>query len=166
MTKKEDIKEKDYHGVAPIKSVVKKLKKEYDKDPKDWRLVGSSDKHGNSDTFIVKKPNTYWLKSKMLSPYSALSMGTVVKNLDKEIDEIYGGKKLSPNDMLRFFGMMVPIKYDQNVIAAGIEKYSQQHGDYLKKIINEKHANLGYKMARRVDEEFTRRYPLRKNLYI
>ena len=91
----------------------------------------------------------------MLSPYSALSMGTVVKNIDKEIDENYSSKTLSPNDMLRFFGMAVPIKKDQNVIAAGIEKYSQQHGDYLKKIINEKHANLGYKLARRVDEEFT-----------
>jgi hypothetical protein len=166
MTKKEELKEKDYHGVAPIQSVVKKMKKEYDKDPKDWRLVGSSDKHGNSDTFIGKNPNTYWLKSKMLSPYSALSMGTVVKNIDKEIEENYGGKTLSPDDMLRFFGMAVPIKKDQNVIAAGIEKYSQQHGDYLKKIINEKHSNLGYKLARRVDEEFTRRYPQRKNLYI
>ncbi len=166
MTKKEELKEKDYHGVAPIQSVVKKMKKEYDKDPKDWRLIGSSDKHGNSDTFIGKTPNTYWLKSKMLSPYSALSMGSVVKNIDKEIEENYGGKTLSPNDMLRFFGMAVPIRKDQNVIAAGIEKYSQQHGDYLKKIINEKHSNLGYKLARRVDEEFTRRHPQRKNLYI
>ena len=164
MKKKE--KEIDYYGVAPIQSVIKKMKKNYDKDPKDWRLIGSKDEHGNSDVFIGKKPNIYWLKSKMLSPYSALSMGSIVRNIDKEIDDEKIGKQLNPNDMLRFFGMVVPIRQDQNVIAAGIEKYSQQHGDYIKKIINERNSNLGFQMARRVNEEFTKRYPQRKNLYI
>ncbi len=162
--KKKDEKE-DYDGVAPIHSIIKKLKKEYDKDPKDWRLIGSKDDQGNSDTFIGKKPNTYWLKSKMLSPYSALSMGSIVRNVDKEIDEGYG-KVLSPNDMIRFFGMVVPVQKDKSVVAAGIEKYSQQHGDYIKKIIKEKESNLGYQLARRIDEEFTKRHPQRKNLYI
>ncbi len=162
--KKKDDKE-DYDGVAPIHSIIKKLKKEYDKDPKDWRLIGSKDDHGNSDTFIGKKPNTYWLKSKMLSPYSALSMGSIVRNVDKEIDEGYG-KVLSPNDMIRLFGMVVPVQKDKNVVAAGLEKYSQQHGDYIKKIIKEKDSNLGYQLARRIDEEFTKRHPQRKNLYI
>ncbi|TET59038.1 MAG: hypothetical protein E3J52_07005, partial [Promethearchaeota archaeon] len=111
--------EKDYYGVAPISSIIKKMKKEYDNDPKDWRVIGSNDERGNRDTFITKKPNAYWLKSKQLSPYSALSMGTVVRNLDRDIDERIG-KKMSPNDMLRLFGMIVPIKRDQNIIASGI----------------------------------------------
>jgi hypothetical protein len=64
-------------------------------------------------------------------------MGSVVKNIDREIDETVG-KKMSPDEMYRFFGMVVPVKQDQNIIAAGIEKYSQNHGDYLKKIISEK----------------------------
>jgi len=162
--KKEDEKE-DYDGVAPIKHIVKKMKKEYDKDPKHWRVIGSNDKEGNYDTFITKKPNAYWLKSKQLSPFSALSMGTVVRKIDQDIDNKMG-KKLSPDEMLRLFGMVVPIKKDQNVIAAGIEKYSQEHGDYLKKIISEKNSNLGHQMAKRIDEEFTKRYPQRKNLYI
>ncbi|MCK4686698.1 MAG: hypothetical protein KAT66_01060, partial [Candidatus Lokiarchaeota archaeon] len=98
---------KDYYGVAPISTVVKQMKKEYDKDSKDWRVIGSKDDKGNSDTFITKKPNAYWLKSKQLSPYSALSMGTAIRNLDKDIDEKIG-KKMSPDDMLRFFGMIVP----------------------------------------------------------
>jgi len=163
MTNKDE--EKDYYGVAPIKSVVKKMKKDYDRDPKDWRVIGSNDDRGNSDTFITKKPNAYWLKSKMLSPYSSLSMGTVVRNIDKDIDEKVG-KKLSPDDMLRLFGMVVPIKKDQNIIAAGIEKYSQEHGDYIKRIISERDSNLDYHLAKRVDEEFTKKHPQRKNMYI
>ena len=162
--KKEDEKE-DYNGVAPIKHIVKKMKKEYDKDPKHWRVIGSKDKEGNQDTFITKKPDAYWVKSKQLSPFSALSMGTVVRKIDQDIDNKIG-KKLSPDEMLRFFGMVVPIKKDQNVVAAGIEKYSQQHGDYLKKVISEKNSNLGHQMAKRIDEEFTKRHPQRKNLYI
>ena len=157
----------DEEKVAPIKPIIKKLKKEYDKDPTDWRVIGSKDDNGNTDTFITKKPNAYWLKSKMLNPYSSLSMGTIVRNIDRDIDEASGkGKALSPDEMLRLFGMVVPIKKDQNIVAAGIEKYSQAHGDYLKKIIGERDANLGPQMVKRIDEEFTKKHPQRKNLYI
>jgi len=154
----------DYDGIAPIQSVVKKMKRDYDKDPKDWKIIGSKDKDGNADTFITKKPNAYWLKSKQLSPFTALSMGTVVKKIDQEIDDQIG-KTMTPEDMLRFFGIVVPVN-DKSIIASGIEKFSQSHGDYLKKIISEQNANLGYQMAKRIDEEFTRKYPQRKNLYI
>ncbi|MHA1490915.1 MAG: hypothetical protein ACTSRI_14875 [Promethearchaeota archaeon] len=163
MTEKK--KKEDYHGVASIRSIVKNLKKEYDKDPKDWSVIGSTDDQGNYDTFINKKPNSYWLKSKQLSPYSALSMGSIIRNIDKDIDEQIG-KKLSPNDMLQFFGMIIPIKKDQSIIASGIEKFSQQHGDHLKKIINERDSNIEHSMAKRIDEEFTKKYPLRKGLYM
>jgi hypothetical protein len=161
---KDDNKE-DYHGIAPVKHVIKKIKRDYDKDPKDWHLIGSSDDQGNYDTFITKKPNAYWLKSKQLSPYSALTMGTTVRKIDQDIDEKIG-KSMSQEDFLRLFGMVVPIKKDQNIVATGIEKYSQKHGDHLKKIISEKNANIGYQMARKLDKEFTRLHPQRKNLYI
>jgi hypothetical protein len=73
---------------------------------------------------------------------------------------------MTPDDMYRFFGMIVPIKQDQNIIATGIEKFSQFHGDYLKKIIGEKDSNLGPIMVKHLDEEFTKKYPQRKGLYI
>lgn len=163
MTDKEE--DEDYHGVAPIRTVIKKMKKEFDKDPKDWRVLGSKDRDGNLDTIITKKPNNFWLKSKQLSPFSALSMGTVIRNLDKDIDETVG-RKMSPNDMLRFFGMVVPIKENKNIIATGIENYSQVKGDYVKKLIGERDSNLDYQLRRRVDEEFIKKHPQRKNLYI
>ncbi|MBD3253680.1 MAG: hypothetical protein GF383_01230 [Candidatus Lokiarchaeota archaeon] len=165
MTSKKENKEEDYHGVAPVSSIVKKMKKAYDKDPKDWRIIGSRDKDRNADTFITKKPNLYWLKSKQISPFSALSMGTEVRNIDKDIDEQVG-KKMSTNDMLRLFGMVVPVKKNKNIVAAGIEKYSEDHGNHLKTIVEERDSNIGYQMARRIDEEFTKKYPQRKNLYI
>jgi hypothetical protein len=163
MTDKEE--EKDYHGVAPIRSIVKKMKKDYDKDSKDWRVIGSKDRDGNSDTIISKTPNHYWLKSKQLSPFSALSMGSVVRNLDRDIDEKMG-KTMSPDEMLRFFGMVVPVKANKNIIAAGIEKYSQERGDYLKKVISERDSNLDYQLRHRIDKEFTKKHPQRKNLFI
>ena len=36
-------KKVDYYGVAPISKIAKKMKKEYDKDPKDWNILGSKD---------------------------------------------------------------------------------------------------------------------------
>jgi hypothetical protein len=161
-----DKKEKeDYHGVAPVKTIVKKMKKEYDKDPKDWRVIGSKDEQGNYDTLITKKPDAYWLKSKALSPYSSLTMGSIARNINKDIDEAVG-KQLSPDEMLRLFGMIVPIKKDQNIVAAGIEKYSQKQGDHLKNVIEEQNSNVGYQLAKRIDEEFIKKHPQRKNLYI
>ncbi|MFX1497092.1 MAG: hypothetical protein ACFFBH_06175 [Promethearchaeota archaeon] len=162
MTNKE---EEDYNGVAPIKTIIKKMKKEYDQNSKGWRIIGTKDDQGNIDTFITKKPDAYWLKSKMVNPYSSLTMGASIRNIDKDIDEKIG-TKMSPDDMLRLFGMIVPVTNDQNIIAAGIEKYSQNHGNHLKKVIKEKDVNLGYQLARRVDEEFTKKHPQRKNLYI
>jgi hypothetical protein len=157
----------DYHGIAPIRPVIKQLKRDYDKDPKGWNLIGSRDDQGNSDTFITKKPNTYWLKSKMLSPYSSLTMGSAIRNIDKDIDERIGNtNELTPDEMLRLFGMIVPIKKDKNIVAAGIERYSESQGDYLKTIIHEKDPNLGHQLAKRIDEEFIKKYPQRKNLYI
>jgi hypothetical protein len=165
MNKKQIEKKEDYHGIEPINSIVKKMKKHYDKDSKEWRIISNLDKKGNTDTFIEKKPNTYWLKSKALNPYSALSMGTVIKNLDKEIDEKIG-KEFSPNDALRLFGMAVPINRNKNIVAAGIEKYSQSHGDHIKQIISEQKPNVGYQMARKIDRKFRKRYPQRDNLYL
>ncbi|MHA1689757.1 MAG: hypothetical protein ACTSYC_12040 [Promethearchaeota archaeon] len=166
MTRYDDEEEKvDYHGIEPIKSIFKKMKKEYDKDPKGWSVVGCKDEHGNNDTFINKKPNMYWLKSKALSPYSALSMGTVIRNIDRDIDERIG-KTLTKDDMLRLFGMIVPINKDQNVVAAGVEKYSQNHANYIKKIISERDSNIPQVIRRKIDEEFIKRFPQRDGLYI
>jgi hypothetical protein len=92
-------------------------------------------------------------------------MGSYVRNIDRDIDSNVG-KNMSPEDMLRLFGMVVPVRKDQNVIATGIEKYSQKHGDYLKKVIGERDSNLGPQMGRKIDAEFTKRHPQRKNLYI
>jgi hypothetical protein len=166
MTPKEDKREKeDYHGVAPISHIAKKMKKRYDKDPKGWKVVGTKDSDGNNDTFITKKPNTYWLKSKQLSPFSSLSMGSVVRNIDRDIDEEIG-QKMSKEDMLRLFGMVVPLKKNKNIIASGIEKYSKTHGGHIKKVINERSPNLNFQLAKRIDERFTKKHPQRKNLYL
>ncbi|MFO8018886.1 MAG: hypothetical protein R6U96_09635 [Promethearchaeia archaeon] len=166
MTRKEEQRDKeDYHGVAPISHIVKRMKKEYDKDPKNWRVVGFKDEKGNDDTFITKKPNTYWLKSKQLSPFSSLSMGSVVRNIDRDIDEEIGNK-MSKKDMIRLFGMAVPVKKDKNIIASGIEKYSETHGGHIRKIINERKPNVGPQLTKRIEEKFTRKHPQRKNLYL
>jgi len=103
----------------------------------------------------------------MLSPYSSLSMGSIVRNIDKEINEqVYKGRDLSPDELFRLFGMIVPVKRDQNIVATGIEKFSQEKGNYLKKVIEDMDPNLGKILMKRIDEEFTKKYPQRKNLYI
>jgi hypothetical protein len=162
--KKEKFEEEDYHGVAPVSNIIKKMKKEYDKDPKNWRIIGSTDNKGNKDTFIEKKPNTFWLKSRKLSPFSALSMGTVVKDLDRDIDEEIHGKELSQEEMLSLFGMVVPVK-NQSIIASGIENFSRERGNHIRKVIKEKKPNVGYQLARKVDEKFRHLYPRRDEMY-
>lgn len=151
--------------IKPIRNVVKKIKKKYDKDPEDWKITGCKDNQGNQDTFITQSPNTFWLKSKALNPYSAISYGSVVRHLDDEITQEIG-KKLSPDEMLRLFGFVVPTSEDNAIITSGIERFSPQKGKFLKDKITEKKKNLSMNLARKVDEEFTKKHPQRKNLYI
>jgi hypothetical protein len=164
MEKKDEIEE-NYHGVAPIQKIFKKIKKEYDKDPKGWNVLSSKDNKGNYDTFINKKPNSFWLKSKQLSPFSSLSMGSIIRNIDRDIDEEIG-KKLSRDDMLRLFGMVVPINKDSSITAAGIENFSQKKGNHLKKIIKENHSNLEFSLSKRIEEEYNKKHPQRSGLYL
>ncbi|MDX1799247.1 MAG: hypothetical protein R3255_11410, partial [Candidatus Lokiarchaeia archaeon] len=63
-------------------------------------------------------------------------------------------------------GMIVPIKNNQNIIASGIEKFSQEHGDYFKKLINDQDPNIGPALGRRIDKEFSKKHPQRRGLYI
>ncbi len=163
--KKEKVEKEDYHGIAPVSNIIKRMKKEYDKDSKDWRIIGATDKKGNKDTFIEKKPNTFWLKSRKLSPFSALSMGTVVRNIDRDIDKEVHGKELSKEDMLNLFGMVVPIRRDQNIIASGIENYSTERGNHIRDVIGEKKPNIGYQLARKLDAKFRHLYPRRDEMY-
>jgi len=152
-------------NIKPVREIIKKIKKKYDKDPEDWKVTGCKDKYGNQDTLVTHPPNTYWLKSKAINPFSAISHGSVVRHLDDEINKEIG-KKLTPDEMLRLFGFIVPISSDSAIITSGIERFSQQKGKFLKDKITEKKKNLSHSLARKVDEEFTKRYPQRKNLYI
>jgi hypothetical protein len=151
--------------VKPVRKVIRKIKEKYDKDPEDWKITGCNDKHGNQDTFITHPPNTFWLKSKALNPYSAISYGSVIRNLDDEINKEIS-KKLTPDEMLRLFGFIVPVPPENAIIASGIERFSQKKGKSLKEKITEKKKDLSRSLARKVDEEFTKRHPQRKNLYI
>ncbi len=151
--------------IKPVREIIKKIKKRYDKDPEDWKVTGCRDEFGNQDTLITHTPNTYWLKSKALNPFSAISYGSVVRHLDDEINKEIG-KKLTPDEMLRFFGFVVPVSSDSAIITSGIERFSQQKGKFLKDKITEKKKNLARKLARKVDDEFLKRHPQRKNLYI
>ena len=151
--------------IKPIRDVIKKIKKKYDKDSEDWKITGCRDKHGNQDTFITQPPNTFWLKSKALNPFSAISYGSVVRHIDDKINREIG-KELTPDEMLRLIQFIVPTSQDNAIIASGIERFSQQKGKFLKDKITEKKKNLSKTLARKVDEEFTKKHPQRKNLFI
>jgi len=151
--------------IKPVKEIIKKIKRKYDSDPEDWRVTGCNDKNGNLDTFITHPPNTFWLKSKAINPFSAISYGSVVRHLDDEINKEID-KKLTPDEMLRLFGFIVPVSSNNAIITSGIERFSQQKGKFLKEKITEKKKSLAQSLARKVDGEFSKRYPQRKNLYI
>ena len=62
----------------PLGNIIKGIKKKYDKDKENWKVMGGVDKVGNTDLIISQNPNLWWIKSKAIDlgyPNRAFSFG-------------------------------------------------------------------------------------------
>ncbi len=147
-----------------IGDVIKRIKNQYDVDPENWRVFGGRDPRGNSDIFIQQHPKIWQIKLKPIDPFRNVAYGSPVRRLDDEINQKIGATP-SQDDLLRLFGMMVPVNKDENIIASGIENFSPKKTNHIKKILKEKNPNQEKELQDEVEKEFGKKFPERKNLF-
>ncbi|HMF33355.1 MAG TPA: hypothetical protein VKK79_18155 [Candidatus Lokiarchaeia archaeon] len=151
--------------IEPVGKIIKKIKRRFDEDPENWQAVAGVDNLGNNDLFIGQQPRLWQIKSKPLSPFTSIAMGTSApRRLDDDINQRIGIQ--SPTDFNQLFGMLVPVNKEETIIASGIENFSQKKARILKDRMKETDSDVQKELKKSVEDEFAKKHPERKNLYI
>jgi hypothetical protein len=151
-----------------IDHVMHKIKRKYDSDPTNWKVISNEDKDGNREMFISQQPNTYWLKMKQINPYSHMALGTELTNIDDEISkQLHDNSNSikSKKDLMQLFGMVTPSKKDV-IFTTGVEHYSPELSNETKKKIEEKDSNADVEFRKKIREKWRKEQVEREGMYL
>ncbi|RLI24816.1 hypothetical protein DRO58_06970 [Candidatus Bathyarchaeota archaeon] len=144
--------------LEPAGNLVKRIKQVYDKDREGWRILAGLDGGGRLDLYIAYKNKLLWkLKSKPVNPFSYLSVGAEVRDLNYEILEelLRTGRPFS-------FQALFPQNGVQSIVMLGLGRYLQER----KTPISESEQRLDRILAEKVEELFSKMYPEKKTPYV
>ena len=150
--------------IEPIDAQFRKIKKKFESDPKDWRVLSDIDPKGNKDLFINQRDELWQIKTKPLSPVTGIASSCHVRNLDDEIQEEINTRGIEGNKFL--FSMVVPQKDESAILASGVESFAKARTKRLKEMISEKEKNIEKELTEDVEQEFEKKHPQRKNLFM
>ena len=138
--------------------MVKRIKQIYDKDREGWRILAGLDGGGRLDLYIAYKNKLLWkLKSKPVNPFSYLSVGAEVRDLNYEIIEelLRTGRPFS-------FQALFPQNGVQSIVMLGLGRYIRDR----KTPVSESEQRLDRILVEKVEELFSKMYPERKTPYV
>jgi len=138
--------------------LVKRIKQIYDKDREGWRILAGLDGGGRLDLYIAYRNKLLWkLKSKPVNPFSYLSVGAEVRDLNYEIIEelLRTGRPFS-------FQALFPQNGVQSIVMLGLGRYIRDR----KTPVSESEQRLDRILVEKVEELFSKMYPERKTPYV
>ena len=152
-------------------NIIKGIKKKYDKDKENWRVMGGVDKVGNTDLIISQNPNLWWIKSKAIdqNPMNqrAISYGKELRNIDDDINKEFNRKKIDSKDVFHsLFGMSVPVSQKDIITAAGIQRIAPREMNVLKKRIDGKFPDTELHLRKKINKSWKKNFPIRDNIYL
>ena len=138
--------------------IVKRIKDVYDRDKQGWRVFAGLDSGGRLDFYIVHRNESLWkLKSKPVNPYSYITVGAEIRDLNFEIfmkvleeSSPFGFQALFPQDDLK------------SILMFGLGKYTVKR----RTPILESEKRIDEELAKKVEEFFSKMYPERKMAYV
>ncbi len=155
----------------PIDSIIRKIKKKWDKDKENWSIISNHDRDGNKEMLITQAPNSYWLKMKTVTARSQMAYGVEIKNLDDEINKNLKinkkthGKPNTKQELMQLFGLIVPSKKDI-LYTTGIEQISPQKVQNQKDKIEEKEKEADKLFRLYLRKKWAREQALREGMYL
>ena len=138
--------------------MVKRIKQVYDRDREGWRILAGLDRGGRLDLYIAYRNKLLWkLKSKPVNPFSYLSVGAEVRDLNYEILEelLRTGRPFS-------FQALFPQNDVQSIVMLGLGRYIRER----KTPVSESEQRLDRILTEKVEELFSKMYPERKTPYV
>ena len=150
-----------------LSNIIKSIKKKYDKDKENWKVMGGVDKAGNTDLIISQNPDLWWIKSKAIDPIRAISYGKELRNIDDDIAKEINRKKNDPKKVFHsLFGMSVPVNQKDIITAAGIQRIAPREMNLLKKRINIEHPDTEIHLRKKIKKTWKSNFPTRDNIYL
>jgi len=144
--------------LEPAGSLMKRIKQVYDRDREGWRILAGLDRGGRLDLYIAYRNKLLWkLKSKPVNPFSYLSVGAEVRDLNYEILEelLRTGRPFS-------FQALFPQNDVQSIVMLGLGRYIRER----KTPVSESEQRLDRILTEKVEELFSKMYPERKTPYV
>lgn len=142
----------------PAGSLVKRIKRVYDRDRKGWRVLAGLDRGGRLDLYIAYRDRLLWkLKSKPVNPFSYISVGAEVRDLNQEIlrELLKAGKPFG-------FQALFPQNDAQSIVMMGLGQYIPgRKTPFLKS-----EQLLDKVLAEEVEKLFNSMYPEKKTPYV
>ncbi|WP_455392527.1 hypothetical protein [[Eubacterium] cellulosolvens] len=118
--------------IKSLPELMSEIKKEYDKDPYNWRYLRGRDSNNHISTFISHDDKKLWqVLSEWKNPVTPLGIGKLVKRkLDDEIQD------------LMKTGTNIPIHEvypsdEKFLIALGLGKYSESSTEKVKELLTQ-----------------------------
>ena len=147
--------------------IIKGIKKKYDKDKENWKVYGGVDKNGNSDLLIGQDPNLWYIKSKNIDPFRAISYGKHLTSIDDNISREINKTKQDSKDVFHsLFGMSVPVSEKDIISAAGLARISPREMNFIKKKIDDRYPNIDKNLRKKVQKSWKKQFPDRDNIYL
>ncbi len=150
--------------IEPIDAQFRKIKRRFDDDPKDWRVLSDIDTRGNKDMFINQREDLWQIKTKPLSPITGIARSCHVRNLDEDIQREIRSRGMDGEKYL--FSMMIPQTRNEALFAAGVESFANSKSKRLKEMIGEKEKNLEKDLADDVEKTFEKQHAQRRNMFM
>lgn len=142
----------------PAGSLMKRIKRVYDRDRGGWRVLAGLDGGGRLDLYIAYRDKYLWkLKSKPVNPFSYLSVGAEVRDLNQEIL-----RELSRAGKPFGFQALFPQNDARSILMMGLGRYIPER----KTPVSRSEQVLDKVLAERVEELFSRMYPERRTPYV
>lgn len=132
--------------IKSVNEIIAEIKKEYDEDPRNWRVLRGKDSKGHYDTYISGPKSLWQMKTEWKTPYRPVGVGVKVMGESNEIVKFIMDKgEYFP------FGEIYPQIKNSAIIAVGFGKYSQKSTNQLKSVISSKQEKLEKELNKSLD---------------
>lgn len=132
-----------------LPDLMSEIKREYDKDPYNWRVLRGKDPSNHTNTFISHEDKRLWqIKTELKNPVTPIGFGQCVKrNLNDEISELMNtGTDLPIHEIY-------PGK-ENLIIALGLGKYSKNSTNKIRDILLQDIPDYHKRIELEINSEF------------
>ena len=147
--------------IKSLDKILIEIKKEYDKDRKDWRIISGETPFG-LDSFISKEDRAWQLKLDFVRPFEALGLGSKITNIDEKIQG-----RVQEKGVPFLFEMLVPQPKNQWLVARGLStQIDRPNLSTLKKTITEEQGPIDLELRKELNRLIDKKFQMKRKQYL